>query len=55
MAYLRMASMMKALSVIIEREFSCLLVSSAMVIAASSARFVVRLSGCDFISICVMV
>jgi hypothetical protein len=51
MAYLRMALMMKALSVNIEREFSCLLASSAKVMAASSTRFIVCLSGCDFISI----
>ena len=47
MAYLRMVLMMKALSVNIEREFSCLLTSSAKVMAASSARFIVCLSGCD--------
>ena len=55
MAYLLMVLILKALSVSIEREFSCLLVSSARVIAASSARFIVCLSGCDFISMCVMV
>ena len=52
MAYLRM---MKAPSVSIERVCSCLLASSAMVMAASSVRFKVCLSGCDFISICVVV
>ncbi len=55
MAYLRMVLMMNALSVNIEREFSCLLASGAKVMAARSARFIVCLSGCDFISICVMV
>ena len=55
MAYLPMVLMLKALSVSIKRDFSCLLVSSARVIAASCARFIVFLSGCDFISICVMV
>ncbi len=53
MAYLRMVLMLKALSVNIEREFSCLLASSAKAMAASSARFIVCLSGCDFISMCV--
>ena len=51
MAYLRMVLMLKALSVSIERAGSCLLASSAMVMAASSARFMVCLSGCDLISI----
>ena len=55
MEYLRIVLMLKALSISIERDFSCLLVSSARVIAASSARFIVCLSGCDFILICVMV
>ncbi len=55
MAYLRMVLMLKALSVNIERAGSCLFESSAMVMAASSARFIVCLSGCDFISICVVV
>ena len=55
MAYLRMVLMLKALSVKMERVWSCLWASSARVIAASSARFMVCLSGCDFISICVMV
>ena len=55
MAYLRMVLMTKALSVNIEREFSCLLASSASVMTASSAQFIVCLSGCDFISICVVV
>ncbi len=54
MAYLRMVLMLKALSVSIERELSCLLVYSARVMAASSARFIVCLSCCDFISICVV-
>ena len=51
MAYLRMVLMLKALSVSIERVCSCLLASSAMVMAASSALFMVSLSGCVFISI----
>jgi hypothetical protein len=55
MLYLRMVLMMKALSDNIEREFSCVLASSAKVMAASSARFMVCLSGFDFISICVVV
>jgi hypothetical protein len=55
MAYLRMVLMLKALTVNIERVWSCLLASSAMVMAARSARFMVCLSGCDFISICVVV
>ena len=55
MAHLRMVLMMKALSVNIEKVWSYLLASSAMVMAASSARFMVCLSGCDFISICVVV
>jgi len=55
MAYLRMVLMLKALSVNIERVGSCLLAFSAKVMAASSARFIVCLSGCDFISICVVV
>ena len=54
-AYLRMVLMPKALSVNIEKAFSCLLPSSARVMAASSARFIVCLSGWDFISICVVV
>ncbi len=55
MAYLRMVLMLKALSVNIERDLSCLLASSARVMAASSAWFIVCLSGCDFISTCVVV
>ena len=55
MAYLRMVLMLKALSVNMERLWSCLLASRARVMAASSARFIVCLSGCDFISICVVV
>ena len=55
MAYLRMVSMLKTLSVSIERVWSFLLAPSASVMAASSARFMVCLSGCDYISICVVV
>jgi hypothetical protein len=55
MAYLRMVLMLKALSVSIERAFSCLLASSARARVASSARFMVCLSGCDFISMFVVV
>jgi hypothetical protein len=55
MAHLRMVLMMKALSVNIERVWSCLLASSAMVIATSSTRLIVCLSGWDLISICVVV
>ncbi len=55
MAYLRMVLTLKALSIHIERAFSCLLASSARVMDASSARFMVCLSGCDFISIYVVV
>ena len=55
MAYLRMVLMLKALSVNIERVWSCLLASSARVMAASSARFMACLSDCDFMSICVVV
>ena len=40
MAYLRMVLMLKALSVNIERACSCLFESSAMAMAASSARFI---------------
>ena len=47
MAYLRMLLMLKALPVNIERAGSCLLASSDRVMAASSARFIVFLSGCD--------
>ena len=54
-AYLRMVLMMKALSVSIESVWSSSLASSAMVIAASSARLIVCLSGWDIISICVVV
>jgi len=49
MAYLRTVLILKALSVNSEREFSCLLASSARAMAASSARIIVCLSGCDFI------
>jgi hypothetical protein len=55
MAYLRMVFMPKALSVRIERVWSSLLATSAMVMAASSARLIVCLSDYDFISICVVV
>ena len=56
MAYLRTVKMFKALLVNIERvRSSSLLASRAMVIAASSARLIVCLSGWDFISICVLV
>jgi hypothetical protein len=47
--------MLKALSVSIESVWSFLLASSAIFMAASSARFMVCLSGWDFISICVVV
>ena len=47
--------MLKALSVRIERDWSCQCWSSAVVMAASSALLMVCLSGCDFISMCVMV
>jgi hypothetical protein len=55
MAYLRMVVMLKALSVRIERVWLSLLASSAMVIAVSSTRMIVCLSGWDYISICVVV
>jgi hypothetical protein len=55
LAYLRMILMLKALPVNIERACSCLSTSSAMVMAVSSARFIVCHSGCDYISICVVV
>ena len=55
MAYLRMALMLKALSVCIESVWSSLLVSSAMVMAASSAWLIVCLSSWDLIPICVAV
>ena len=55
MAYIRMVLMLKTLSFNIERACSCLLASSAMVMAASSDRFIVCLSKCDFISMCVVV
>ena len=55
MSYLRMALVLKALSVNIERAVACLLAYSALVMTASSARFIVCLSGCDFIPICVVV
>ena len=55
MAYLRMVLMLKSLPVSIERVCSRLLASSAMVMAASSARFMVCVSGCYFISIWVVV
>jgi hypothetical protein len=49
-----MVLMLKSLSDSIERVCSFLLASSARVMAMSSARFMVCLSGCDFISICVV-
>jgi len=55
MAYLRIVLILEALSANIERVWSFLLASSASVMAASSARYMVCLSGCDFISICVVV
>jgi hypothetical protein len=55
MAYLRMVLMLKALSVRIMMEWSSLFDSSAMVMAASSARLIVCLSSCHLISMCVMV
>ncbi len=54
-AYLRMVLMLKALSVSIESVWSSLLVSSAMVMAASSTRLIVCLCGWEFISKCVVV
>ena len=54
-AYLRMVFMLKALSVKMERVWLFLLAFRARVMAASSARLIVCLSGCDFISICVVV
>ncbi len=50
-----MVLMLRALSVNIERVWSCLLASSARVMAASSAPFMVCLFGCDFILIYVVV
>ena len=55
MAYLRMMLILKALSVSIERVWSSLLASSAMMISASSAPLIVCRSGWDFFSICVVV
>ena len=55
MAYLRIVFILKALSVSIERVGLFLLASSASMMAASSARFIVCLSGCHIISICVVV
>ncbi len=55
MSYLRIVLMMKAMSVKIERVWSCLLAFRARVMAASSARLMVCLFGCDFISICVVI
>ena len=55
MAYLRIVLMLKALSVNIEKMWSSLLASSAVMIAARSARLIVCLSGWDFTSICVVV
>ena len=50
-----MVLMLKALSVKMERMWSVSLALRARVMAASSARFMVCLSGCYFISICVVV
>ena len=47
--------MIKAMSARIKRIGSCLCWSSGVVMAASSALLMVCLSGCDFISMCVMV
>ena len=55
MAYLRKVLMLKALSVKMERVWSVLLAFRARVMAASSARLIVCLSGWDSISICVVV
>ena len=55
MAYLRMVLMLKALSISIERVWSSLLASTAIVIAANSARLILCLSGWNFILICVVV
>ncbi len=55
MAYLRMVFMLKALSIRMARVWLWWLALIARVMAASSARFIVCLSGCDFISICVVV
>ena len=55
MAYLCMVFMLKALSVRIESAWWSFLASNAMVIAASSVRLIVCLSGCYLISICVVV
>ncbi len=55
MAYLRIVLMLKALYVSIERMWSFLLASSTNAMAASSAWIMICLSGCDFISICVVV
>jgi len=53
---LRMALIPKALSVGIERaELHLLVFISAMVLAASSALLIVCPSGCDLISMCVVV
>ena len=54
MAYSRIVLMLKALFVSIEILWSFLLASSASVMAASSARFMVYLYGCDFIFMCVV-
>ena len=54
MAYIRIVLTIKTLSDRIEWVRSILLDSSAMVIAASSARLIVCLSGWDFISKCVV-
>ena len=50
-----MVLMLKALYVKMARVWSCLLALRARVMASSSARCMVCLSGCDLISICVVV
>ena len=54
-AYLRMVLMLKALSVSNESLWSCLMALRDRVMAARSAMLMVCLSGCDFISKCVVV
>ncbi len=55
MAYLRMVLMLEALSDKMASVWSCWLALRAKVMAASPTRFLMCLSGCDFISICVVV
>jgi len=55
MTYFPKVLMLKALSVRIERVWLILLVSRAMMIAASYARLIVCRSGCDLFSICLVV